>query len=68
MSIVTLSPEFQVLIPEDVREAAGLHAGISLEVISYDNRIELIPVSSIKSLKGYLKGIDTNIERDQDRL
>jgi AbrB family looped-hinge helix DNA binding protein len=68
MSKVTLSPEFQVIIPEDARIAAGLHAGISLEVISYGNRIELIPVSSIKSLKGYLKGIDTRIERDQDRL
>ncbi len=68
MSRVTVSPEFQILIPEDVRKTAGLHAGAALEVISYGNRIELIPVSSIKLLKGFLKGIDTHIERDKDRI
>jgi hypothetical protein len=46
----------------------GLEPGSSFEVLSYNNRIELIPLSPMKELKGIFKGIDTNIERDDDRL
>lgn len=68
MNRVILSPKFQVVIPRDVREKAGLKPGTALEVINYNNRIELIPVDSIKKLKGFLGAIDTHIEREGDRL
>jgi len=68
MNTVTLSKEYQLIFPEEIREAIGLKAGTSFEVISYNNRIELIPVKSIKNLKGIFKGIDTNILRDDDRI
>jgi len=68
MNTVTLSKEYQLIFPEEIREAIGLKAGTSFEVISYNNRIELIPVNSIKNLKGIFKGIDTNIARDDDRI
>jgi AbrB family looped-hinge helix DNA binding protein len=68
MNIVTLSKEYQLAFPEDIRETIGLKAGTSFEVISYNNRIELIPIKSIRSLKGIFKGIDTNIIRDNDRI
>jgi AbrB family looped-hinge helix DNA binding protein len=66
--IVTLSSKYQVVIPRAVRESAGLRAGSSFEVISYDNRIELIPLKPLESLAGIFKGIDTNIAREPDRL
>ncbi|MDR1895013.1 MAG: AbrB/MazE/SpoVT family DNA-binding domain-containing protein, partial [Spirochaetales bacterium] len=63
-----LSSKYQVVIPKEVRETIGLKAGASFEVIPYSNRIELIPIKPIKKLKGVLKGIDTNIIRDEDRI
>jgi AbrB family looped-hinge helix DNA binding protein len=66
METVTLSNEYKLVIPEKTREANGLKAGTSFEIISYNNRIELVPIKSIKELKGTLKGIDTNIIRDED--
>lgn len=67
MNTVTLSSKYQVVIPKDVRDRIGLHAGARLEVISYGNRIELVPIQSVRDLKGAFKGMDTNIERDDDR-
>jgi AbrB family looped-hinge helix DNA binding protein len=68
MTIVTVSPEFQVVIPKDVREAVDIRPGQKLRVIAYRNRIELIPVRSIEKARGFLKGIDTSMERDGDRV
>lgn len=68
MNTVTVSPKFQVVIPLAVREELGLAVGEKMRVIRYHDRVELIPVKPIKSLRGMLKGIDTNIEREGDRL
>jgi AbrB family looped-hinge helix DNA binding protein len=68
MNKVTLSNNYQVVIPKEIREEIGLKAGISFEVITYANRIELVPIKPISQLKGILKGIDTNIVRDEDRI
>jgi AbrB family looped-hinge helix DNA binding protein len=68
MNTVTLSNQYQVAIPRGICETAGLKAGISLEVVIYDNRIELIPIKPMKELKGLFKGIDTNIIREDDRI
>lgn len=67
MTTVTLSPKYQVVIPRDAREALGLTPGEKLRVISYAGRIELIPVRAMKAMRGVLKGMDTRIEREQDR-
>lgn len=68
MNTVTVSPKFQVVIPLAVRQELGLVPGEQMRVIRYHNRVELIPVKPIKSLRGILKGIDTHIEREGDRL
>lgn len=68
MGKVTVSPKFQVVIPKEIRQKSGLKAGSSLEVIYYDGRIELIPLNPIREMIGYLKGIDTSIERTDDRF
>jgi len=67
MQTVTISPKFQVVIPLAVRQAMGLKPGQKIQVIQLGNRIELIPVIKAKKLRGFLKGIDTTIERDDDR-
>ncbi|HVR99604.1 MAG TPA: AbrB/MazE/SpoVT family DNA-binding domain-containing protein [Thermoanaerobaculia bacterium] len=68
MAKVTVSPKFQVVIPREVREALAIQPGEKLQVFQYENRIELIPVRPIREMRGFLKGIDTTVERDPDRL
>ena len=67
MHAVTVSPKFQVVIPQAVREAMGLVPGAKLQVVQYENRIELIPIRSSKSLRGSLKGLNTDVLREDDR-
>lgn len=68
MEIVTVSPKFQVVIPLKVRRSMGIRPGQKVQVVMYDNRIELIPVMPAKKARGFLKGIDTKIERNADRV
>jgi AbrB family looped-hinge helix DNA binding protein len=66
MDTVTLSPKFQVVIPRRVRERIGLRPGEKLQVISFDDRIELIPVRPMSEMKGFLRGLDPTFQRDQE--
>ena len=68
MTTVTISPKFQVVIPKDVREKLGLTPGQKVQTILFEDRIELIPVRPIKKMKGFLKGIDTRVKREADRI
>ena len=66
METVTVSPKFQVVIPQKVRERLGVKRGQKMTVLAYDNRIVLIPTRPIQEARGSLKGMDTHIERDQE--
>jgi AbrB family looped-hinge helix DNA binding protein len=66
MDTVTLSPKFQVVIPRRVRERIGLRPGEKLQVISFDDRIELIPLRPMSDMKGFLKGLDPTFKRDKE--
>jgi AbrB family looped-hinge helix DNA binding protein len=68
MDTVTLSPKFQVVIPQAIREALKLTAGEKLRVLRYADRVEFIPVRPIQQMRGFLRGMDTTIEREDDRL
>ena len=68
MTTVTVSPKFQVVIPKEVRESMGIISGQKVQMLTYCNRIELIPIKPMSKMKGFLKGIDTSVPRDKDRL
>jgi AbrB family looped-hinge helix DNA binding protein len=68
MAAVTVSPKFQVVIPKEVREKLGLTPGQRIQIVVYGDRIELIPVKPIKRMRGFLKGIDTRVPREEDRV
>ena len=68
METFTLSPKFQVLIPKAIREALRLEPGEKLRVFRYGKRIELIPVRKVKKLRGFLRGMDTTIDRCPDHV
>jgi AbrB family looped-hinge helix DNA binding protein len=65
---VTVSPKYQIVIPSRIRQALGVEPGRKVKVILYDNRIEVIPVKPIEEARGFLKGIDTSIDREADRV
>ena len=66
MDAVTVSPKYQVVIPRSVRERVRIRPGERLQVISFDDRIELIPVRPMHSMRGFLKGLDARFERDEE--
>jgi len=68
MHTVTVSPKYQVVIPKAVRQALRLRPGQKMQVVEYEGRIELIPEKDITELRGFLKGINTEFERKEDRL
>ena len=68
MEAVTISPKFQVVIPRRVREALHLRPGQKMQVVEYGNRVELIPEKDIAAMRGFLKGMPTDFEREGDRL
>ena len=68
MDTIKISPKYQVVIPRRVREAMNLKPGTRLQVVSFGDRIELIPLRSAESLRGSLPGLDTRVQRDKDRF
>ena len=68
MCVVTISPKYQVVIPKSVREKLALEPGQKVQAFAYEGRIELIPVRPLKELKGFLRGIDTEVDREEDRV
>ncbi len=68
MQTVTVSPKFQVVIPRHLRESMHLRPGQKLQVVEYQGRIELIPDREISDLRGFVKGINTDFEREKERV
>ena len=69
MSITTISPKFQIVIPKDVREKLRLSPSQRLQVLEKGGVITLVPEVPLKSLKGALKGMSkTGLREKKDRL
>lgn len=68
MVTVTVSPKFQVVIPKAVRERLGIQPGQKLQILHFSDRIEFVPLQEIKRMRGFLKGIKTDVRREKDRL
>ena len=67
MIAITISPKFQIVIPKAIREMLGLRPGQKVQAIAYEDRIELIPIRRMREMRGFLRGIDTAVEREPDR-
>jgi AbrB family looped-hinge helix DNA binding protein len=69
MATVTISPKYQVVIPKDIREAMSIKAGERLEVFLLDGVLEYVPVKHPRELRGFVRGMRTDMKRDdEDRL
>ncbi len=67
MNTLTVSDEYQIVIPERMRETLGIKPGSRLHAIVYQGRITLVPVGSMQSARGLIKGIDAELVRESDR-
>lgn len=67
MKSVTVSSKYQVVIPKAIREAMGIKPGARMQILQYENRLELIPLREPKDMRGFLKGIKTDVPREEDR-
>jgi AbrB family looped-hinge helix DNA binding protein len=65
---VTVSPKYQIVIPKEIRESMGIVSGQKVQIMSYQGRMEVIPLKSMKEMRGYLKGIDTSVTKDADTV
>jgi len=65
MDTVTVSPKFQVVIPQAVRERAGIKPGDRMVVLQKGDVIYLVRVGNIKSMRGFAKGVSSKGVRDE---
>lgn len=68
MITATVSSKYQVVIPKEIREKLNIKVGQKFQILRYGERIEFIPQKSVKRMRGFLKGIDTEVVREGDRL
>ena len=66
MDAVTISPKYQVVIPRAIREKWNVKPGQKVRFIIYGNRLEIVPVRDIKEARGFLKGMSSTIEREEE--
>ncbi len=64
MTTATLSSKFQLAIPKDVREQLSLQAGQKFTILTKGKVITLVPIRSLASVRGSLKGANTKDYRD----
>lgn len=63
---VTISPKFQVVIPKEIRTRLKLRPGQRVYAVERDDSVVLIPVVPIEELRVQLRGIDTDVEPEDD--
>ena len=68
MDAVTISPKYQIVIPKSIRESLGWRPGQKVQAIQCGDRVELVPIVPVKQMRGFLRGIDTDVPREGDRV
>lgn len=68
MVTVTVSSKYQIVIPQAIRNVLDIQVGQKIQLIPYQNRIEIVPLIDVKKMRGFLKGIDTTVNRESDRI
>ena len=67
LNVVKVSSRYRVVIPASVRARVRVHPGQKMLVLAWQDRIELIPARPARRLRGFAHGIDTAVDRGQDR-
>jgi AbrB family looped-hinge helix DNA binding protein len=65
MATTTISPNFQIVIPKEIREKLGLRPKQRLHIMEKGGVITLVPELPLVSRKGGLKGMSTTDVREK---
>lgn len=68
MVTVTVSSKYQIVIPVAIRDKLNIRVGQKIQLIPYQDRIEFVPIQDVRKMRGFLKGIDTEVAREEDRI
>jgi len=68
MYTTTVSSRYHIIIPPEIRRKLGIEPGQKVQLVAYNNRLEIIPIRAMKEMRGFLRGIDTDVPRDRDRV
>lgn len=67
MPRVTVSPKFQIVIPQQIREKLGLRPGQQIILLERDGIITAIPDQPLEKFRGILKGmVRTSLREKQE--
>lgn len=65
MQATTISSKYQVVIPREIRERFKLKAGQKIMFLPYHLTLRVVIVPSIEKARGLLKGLDTEVGREE---
>lgn len=66
MDTATISSKYQIVIPREIREKWKVKPGQKVRLIVIGKRMEVVPVRDIKEARGFLKGMSSDIDREED--
>jgi AbrB family looped-hinge helix DNA binding protein len=66
MDTVTISSKYQIVIPRAIREKWNVKPGQKVRLIVFGNRLEVVPVRDIREARGFLKGMNSDINREEE--
>ena len=66
MDTVTISSKYQMVIPREIRDKWKIKPGQKVRLIVYGNHLEVVPVRDIREARGFLKGMSSDIEREEE--
>ncbi|HEX7879771.1 MAG TPA: AbrB/MazE/SpoVT family DNA-binding domain-containing protein [Candidatus Eisenbacteria bacterium] len=65
---VTISPKFQIVIPQHIREELKLEPGRELYAVAIDGQIVFVPLRPLEEYLGILQGPNDFEREKQDRF
>ena len=65
METVKVSRKYQVVIPERIRQEAGIKPGDRMMAITQHGVLQYVPVRPISKTRGMVPGLDTDELRDE---
>ena len=66
MDTVTISSKYQIVIPRAISEKWNIKPGQKVRLIVFGNRLEVVPVRDIREARGFLKGMNSDIKREEE--
>ncbi len=66
MYATTISTKYQVVIPQEVRKQFDLKPGQKVVFIPHKKSLRMVVVPPIEKAEGFLEGMDTNLQREDE--